>query len=449
MANDKLTLQEIKDKILDFNLDESINDLKKYYATPTTWEIIKQSRRETSHTQFLAWFFDNKDFNADPNAGPIKKLIVLLLKWANKQKKAQFDNDLAESIYQQNFSIISSKAVPEYGIIVGQVSDSNVRYGEGDIDIFITVKADINGTQRTIHIVIENKINAPETTKSFDKDGNLLKKPTKEVTETTLYQTDAYYQYMTDIFKDDINLFVYLKPTDCSLDEIKEAECNNKTYIQINYQELLDYIIQPVSEQKDISIENAYRLKDYIKALGKPSETDDEKADDKQTSNKKIIIMAMEQEERELLNKFFDNNEDLIRAAINAIGDKKLSQSMANIPKGRASRTYSISNRKERFTMYEVLEEFIKYRYEAGVTIDNIDNEIRSYLGKRSTRVNVSADPQKMVHRENVHKGEIKIDGMSVRYTKEWGGDENGNFTKFKNAVNAKNDPDFQINEIQ
>jgi len=448
MANDKLTMQEIKDKILDFNLDESINDLKKYYATPTTWEIIKQSRRETSHTQFLAWFFDNKDFNADPNAGPIKKLIVILLKWANKQKKAQFDNELAESIYQQNFSIISSKAVPEYGIIVGQVSDSNVRYGEGDIDIFITVKADINGTQRTIHIVIENKINAPETSKSFDKDGNLLKKPTKEETKTTLYQTDAYYQYMTDNFKDDINLFVYLKPTDCSLDEIKEAECNNKTYIQINYQELLDYIIQPVSEQKDISIENAYRLKDYIKALGKPSETDDEKADDKQTSNKKIIIMAMEQEERELLNKFFDNNEDLIRAAINALGDKELSANMANIPKTR--RKYSISNYTGQYTMYEVLEKFVEKRLEDGKTIDEINNEINNYIG--GSRPNISDDINKPVYRAYIngkpHYGEFSVNGNIIRYTKEWGGDANGNFTKFKNAVNATY-PIFQINEIQ
>ncbi len=448
MANGKLTMQEIKDKILDFNLDESINELKKYYATPTTWEIIKQSRRETSHTQFLAWFFDNKDFNADSNAGPIKKLIVLLLKWANRQKKAQFDSELANSIYQQNFSIISYKVVPEYGIIVKPEFGSNVGYGEGDIDIFFTVTANINGTPKTIHIVVENKINAPETKKCFNASGEPLKKPNKNNTVFTLYQTKAYYQYMTENFENDINLFVYLKPTDCRLDDIKEAECEEKRFIQINYQELLDYIIQPVCEQKDISIENAYRLKDYIRALGKPSETDDEKADDKQSSNKKITIMAMEQEEKELLNKFFDNNEDLIRAAINAIGDKKLSESMANVPKGRASRTYSISNRIERFTMYEVLEEFIKYRHGAGVAIDDINEEIKSYLGSRSTRVNVSADPQKKVYREDVHKGEIEIEGMPVRYTKEWGGDERGNFTKFKNAVNAKY-PKFQINEIQ
>ena len=55
METNNLTEQEIKDLIIKFNLDESINDLKKYYATPTTWEIIKQARHETCHTQFIAW----------------------------------------------------------------------------------------------------------------------------------------------------------------------------------------------------------------------------------------------------------------------------------------------------------------------------------------------------------------------------------------------------------
>lgn len=453
MANDNLTLLEIQDLIIKFNLDESINDLKKYYAAPTTWEIMKQSRRETSHTQFLAWFFDNKDFNADPNAGPVKRFIVLLLKWANRQNGAKFNNELADSIYQQDFSIISSKAVSEHSIEVKKKSSSWPTYGEGSIDILITVLANIYGTKRTIHIVVENKIDAPETTKCFDINGKRLKNPNINNTATTLYQTEAYYQYMTDNYSDDINLFVYLKPTDCRLDIISEAECKEKAFIQINYQELLDYIIQPVSEQTDISAENVYRLKDYIKALGKPSETDDEKANDKQqTSNKKTTIMAMEQKERDLLIKFFEKNEDLIRAAINALGDKELSESMAKIPKGRVRR-YSINNGTDHFTMYEVLEMFVEKRLQSKNSptindIEDINEEINKYIGKRSKRTNVTADPNKTVAKEDVHKGEIKIKGLSVRYTKEWAGDKDGNFTKFKNKVNA-NFPDFQINEIQ
>lgn len=452
MANDNLTLLEIQDLIIKFNLDESINDLKKYYATLTTWEIMKQSRRETTHTQFLAWFFNNNDFNADLNAGPIKRFIVLLLKWANRQKGAEFNSELADSIYQQDFSIISHKVVPEYSIKVEQKSNNGPAYGEGNIDIFFTVLANIFGTKRTIHIVVENKIGAPETTKCFDKNGKLLKKPTKEETNTTLYQTNAYYQYIATKYNSDINLFVYLKPTECSLDDLEEAECNEKKFIQINYQELLDYVIQPVSEQIDISTDNAYRLKDYIKALGKPSETDDNETDNKDNSNKKITIMAIEQKEKELLKQFFHNNEDLIRAAINALGDSELSASMAKMPKSRVRRSYTINNSTEEYSMYGVIEKFVEKRLKDGKTIDEINTEINNYIG--GNRVNISDNISTPVCRETYkdgthHYGEITVNGTKIRYTKEWGGDENGNFTKFKNAVNAKKYPNFQINEIQ
>lgn len=445
MATDNLTGQEIKDLIIKFNLDESINDLKRYYSTPTTWEIINQSRKEPIHTQFLAWFFGNKDFNADPNAGPIKKLIVLLLKWANMQDCAEFDEELANSIYSQTLSILSYNVIAEYPIFIEQTSEDKPAYGKGDIDIVIKCVARVNGVVRNINIAIENKIGAPETTKCFDKNGKKLDKPNKRNTETTLYQTEAYYQYMTEKYKDDINLFVFLKPTDYNLENIEKAECECKKYIQINYQELLDNILQPVSEQKDISEENKFRLKDYIKTLGKPSETGDDNDDD---SNKHIIIMAMEQKERELLTTFFKNNEDLIRAAINALGDEELSKSMAKVErKGRSKNAYTINHQGD-YSMYEVLEKFVEFRLtNSSVSVQNIDQEIRGYIG--GTRVNIS-DTQniKVCQEGNKPHGTFTFSGREIRYTKQWSdGGSNPNFTKFREGVSNKY-PNFQIDVI-
>ena len=48
-----LSEKQIKELILRFNLDESVNELKRCYYTPTTWDIIMQSRIETGRTQFL------------------------------------------------------------------------------------------------------------------------------------------------------------------------------------------------------------------------------------------------------------------------------------------------------------------------------------------------------------------------------------------------------------
>ena len=424
MTIGNLTEQDIKDLIIKFNLDESINDLKRYYSTPTTWEIINQSRKETRHTQFLAWFFGNKDFNADPNAGPIKKLIVLLLKWANMQENAAFDEELANSIYSQSLSILSYNVTPEYDILVEP-------YGEGDIDILVSCVAKVNDVERNINIAIENKIGAPETTKKrFGKDG----------TETTLYQTKAYYQYITKEYKDDINLFVFLKPTDRDLENVKQAECKCDKYIQINYQELLDNIIQPVCDQKDISVENKYRLKDFIKTLGKPAETDED-------TNKNIIIMAMNQKERELLTIFFKNNEDLIRAAINALGDEELSKSMESFDRKTRSK-YSI-NGKGCYSMYEVLEKFVEFRLtNTSDSVQDIDKEIDKFI--RSERVNVS-DPQgSQVFQEGKKShGTFTVNGRKIKYTKQWSdGGNNPTFTRFREGVSGKYPNDFKIDVI-
>lgn len=445
MITDNLTEQEIKDLIIKFNLDESINDLKRYYSTPTTWEIINQSRKETRHTQFLAWFFGNKDFNADLNIGPIKKLIVLLLKWANMQDCAYFDEGLANSIYSQTLSILSYNVIAEYPIFIEQTSADEPAYEEGDIDIVIKCVARVNGMERNINIAIENKIGAPETTKCFGKDGKRQKKPNKDNTETILYQTEAYYQYITKKYKDDINLFVFLKPTDCNLEEIERAECKCDKYIQINYQEILDNIIQPVSDQKDITVEDMYRLKDYIKTLGKPSETGDDNDDD---SNKHIIIMAMEQKERELLTTFFKNNEDLIRAAINALGDEELSKSMAKVErKSRSKNEYTI-NKQGNYSMYEVLEKFVEYRLaNSSDSVLDIDREIVGFIG--GNRVNVSDTPtQKVCQEGKKPHGTFTFNGREIRYTKQWSDSGNNpTFTKFREGVSNKY-PNFQIDVI-
>ncbi len=417
-----LSEKQIKELILRFNLDESVNGLKRYYSTPTTWDIIKQSRRETSHTQFLAWMFGNKDFNADLNAGPIKKLVVLLLKWSEKQKGAEFDSNLAGSIYGQNFSIISYEVKSEVRI--------NARnYGDGIIDVLITCEVKVNDERRNINIVIENKIDSKETTKVKDKK---------------VYQTDAYYDYVAKTYPGDINLFVYLKPTLCGLEDIHEAECHCKKYIQLNYQELLDNIIQPISEQKSISAEDTFRLKDYIKTLGKPAEIEDEK------SNKRITVMAMEKKEKELLTIFFNNNEDLIRAAIEAqddCEDLKGALSSANI--GRAKRLYTINNGTETLTMYKVLEKFIEFRLnDLSATLDGIDKEIEEYTGRKDN-VRDSNDLNKKVCQEDRHHGELQLnDGRKIIYTKEWGdGKPTHHFWKFRTKVNKKY-TDFQISVV-
>lgn len=443
---ERLTELDIKDRIIQFNLDSSIDELKRYYATPSTWEIIKKSRSETCHTQFLAWLFGNKDFNADPNTGPIKRLIVLLLKWVKDQETPSkyFTEELANSIYSQQFSVESYEVESESPIFIEQDSDEPA-YGDGNIDILIHCKTKISGKDKNVNIVIENKIEANETIKCFNKEGEQLKKPNIKNTALTLYQTQAYYQYITKQHKNDINIFVYLKPSKDHSNELKRADCNCDRYIPINYQEILDDILQPISEQKDISEENRFKLKDYIKALGKPSDTQE---GNEHNTNKKTTIMAMEQKEKELLATFFANNEDLIRAAIESLDDKDLSESMAKV-ESKAPR-YTISNMDGIFTMYQVLEEFIKFRLsDKTLKIKDLDEEIRGFIGK-TDKVKVSDDEKIPVEREGEKSiGSFEFEGHKIRYSKQWS--DNGTyptFTRFREGVNRKYSNSFKIERI-
>lgn len=424
------SLTEIQQDIINFNLDKTIDELKRYYATQSTWEIINQARKEVCHSQFLAWIFGNKDFNKDTNNGPIKRLIVLLLQCAKNQNNKDFNSLLEKSIYDQSLLIESYEVHTEVQI----VEDS---YDEGKIDILIQCIAKINEEKKGINIIIENKINAKETTKK-DKGKKL-------------YQTDAYYKYFNGKYENNINLFVFLKPTIDKLDDIKDIEkegCHCNKYILTNYQVLLDNIIQPISERKDISEEDRFRLKDYIKALGKPAETDE-----KDNSKKRTIIMAMETNERELLRKFYNNNKKLILAAMNAVGDKNVKNSIANF---KSKNYYKIKGQKEsneEYDMYGIIEKFIEYKLNGTTNnVEDLNNEFRKYIGGKL--VYVSDDRNKEVYREykkgKEHFGRITTipNYEEIRFTKEWSDYQGSNFYKFRTRVSDAY-KDFQIEQIQ
>ncbi len=424
----ELTKEKVREMVLAFNFDSSVERLRRYYATPTVWEITGQARKETSHTQFLAYLFGTK-FNEDCNYSAVKRLILLLLKWAENQNIENFHPVLAESVYKQSLTVSKCQACTE-------VLASEEKYGNGRIDVLINCEAEIHdeansisgNVNKKINILIEGKIGANETRKG------------------DYFQTDMYHKYITDEYGGDenINLFVLLKPSrEKLLSEIKEPECHCKKYIQIDFQELLDNVIQPISEQKELSPEHQFILKDYIRALGVPSETENGK------QLKQIRTMAIGKEEKELLRSIFNKNERLIRAMIETLGDKGLTESMANYPGNR----YSI-NGEGSYTMYGVLEEFIKFRFKARASIQEsiqeriqeIDREIRSFVYIR--RKNPLVSEAKNGEDKRWKKFKLK-DGPEIVYSTQWGdGGQLTNFTKFRQNVSVEYPNQFEVNKL-
>ena len=107
-------------------------------------------------------------------------------------------------------------------------------------------------------------------------------------------------------YNEDNLVFVYLTPIDSvTLNIYENAECDCKKYIQINYQDLLDDILLPLSKDESLQLRKRFIIEEYMKGLS---------INYSQNSS----IMAMTENLRRLLEDFWTNNQELIELSIDA-----------------------------------------------------------------------------------------------------------------------------------
>ena len=190
-------------------------------------------------------------------------------------------SDLFNSFVTEDYLIERLFVKPEYSI-------KNV----GRLDIYVELTLLIAGKTKSIRLVIENKVESRENND----------------------QTNSYFNFFNRSENDDnIVIYVYLTPiSTLDIIELTEPECNCKEFIQINYQSIVDYLIEPALNQ-NISTRTQNILTEYLKSLSQPSI--DEEAD----GHKKELIMALGNEERKLLSSFWEKNQKLILASLYAI----------------------------------------------------------------------------------------------------------------------------------
>lgn len=276
---DNFTIDQIRDEIIKFKNDPDFQKLENFYYSKSFSEILGVSRREISHSGFLAWLLGNLESH---NLGefPIKKFLDIILKFSNDKLKSKH-SDLFNSFVTEDYLIERLFIKSEYAI-------KNV----GRLDIYIELTLLIAGKTKNIKLVIENKVESRENND----------------------QTNSYFNFFNPTENDDnIVIYVYLTPiSTLELIELTEPECNCKTFIQINYQSIVDYLIEPALNQ-NISTRTQNILTEYLKSLSQPSI--DEEAD----GHKQELIMALGNEERKLLSSFWEKNQKLILASLYAI----------------------------------------------------------------------------------------------------------------------------------
>jgi hypothetical protein len=265
----------VKSSICNFNKNK---ELKSKYSSKSFSEILLVNRSEASHSSFLAWML-NPLQNESLKEFPIKKLLdIIILRQRQFQIKEPLFNEVSK------FTLKNIKIETEKYLKIKRKKKSTRKF----VDLYIELKE----KECVIKIIIENKVSSKEHNE----------------------QTVDYYKYFVENRKEnEILLFIYLTPTSTlELNKLTETECVSKEYIQINYQDIVDYIIEPAIKL-NISERTKFILSEYLSSLSRPSFHRIDKPNQKQD-----FFMAIGQKEKKMLENFWKDNENLILSAMYA-----------------------------------------------------------------------------------------------------------------------------------
>jgi len=317
MNDEKVDINRVRELITSYH--KSVSQIKRYYERPSYMGLLNVGRKELPHSSFISWLFDSATFNQSHPNSPIMHLLDIAVKRANQQNKIGDNNaisiSLSDSIYGRLFSISSTSCSLE------EVIDKR------RCDIIIRYK--IKDSERDLNICIENKVLSSEHTS----------------------QTEAYEQYYSNDENADW-LFLFLTPlSSVELDDYfslsKKEKCILEKFIQINYQDLLDYVLEPVINSVDKNSQVYFILDDYINTLRYPVMED---------NYKKRTIMAIGEQETKLLNDFWEGNHELIELALEAMS---CNPNLADDVRKEAENTYksvkSLQTAKDS-TRYVIIE---------------------------------------------------------------------------------------------
>lgn len=301
-------IDEIRQEIRKFNNDENVIKLEKHYHSKSLPEILGASRKELPHSSFLAWLLNDQESHL-LNTYPLRKLLELLVTYSHEELRIE-NKEFFDSVIISDFKINNA-------IIETERSIKNV----GRLDIYYECEIKYNEETFNLKLIIENKVS------------------TKEHSD----QTTKYYNYYESVKQEnDIILYVFLTPIS-SLDllELIEPECSCKKYIQINYQSIVDFILEPALN-KNITNKTKFIISEYLQSLSQPTMNKDD------DEYKQGLIMALGTDERNLLTKFWDKNQKLILASLYAISSDpeqekdtrdSASEALNNLSKGSKDRS--------------------------------------------------------------------------------------------------------------
>lgn len=214
----EISTVEIKNMLDDLENDNDFIELRKLYETPNCFTIMGDKRREEWHSNFVCWLLDPNE-NHGLGKFPLVKFLDLV---ESKCEELNIDKTDVENMKFEKES---------------SAKDQTDNKG----------RMDILGTSTSLILVIENKIKASENSKN-DKP-----------------QSDVYFDSCEQDYKNRQRVYVLLKAS-------SDTSLENKNFIHVTYQDLLDEVIKPAYEKcEELKLEDTKSvLKQYALDISNP-----------------------------------------------------------------------------------------------------------------------------------------------------------------------------------
>lgn len=425
----------IEELLIQFNINPQNRRIRDFYEAENLWRTLGIERDEKSHSAFIVWLLGVEPAKENSPLHNFLNLLVGSEKYNNLQQNTEGYNELKKSVLLGNLRLLSVQIETEKTVS----SLSKIRYNDR-LDIYAI--SDIEGAEKykKLEIIIENKINSSEGGNKFK---NLSNETQEEKNYKTKAQTERYYyacseehQLRNSPICDTIQLFVFLTAQ-------KDQEPADNHYIKISYQDLVNFIIEPLLNREDIDNHTIFVLREYLRILGNPCNNQ--------------ITMATTNEEKELLKEFYNRNEELFKRALEVMRDEAMSdeekeqyqEMIEAISVRKGIRRFFKINGNGKYKMYEVLAEFAKYLLTQGKNLNDIETLIKKYT-QEPNRNHISSNKGEVFRFDkHYHEAQDTKGNILFYVTKEWGLGNNGkNFSGILTNIN-NNYSDFRIEEIK
>ena len=276
-----------------FNINPLNNEIIDYISRANIFDTIKKSRNEMVHSRMVAELIAGRYFDVSRKQTLIH-FFDIIIKRAQQQGKLNGLDNFKSAVLTRSLKIDSVKKKLEYPIKTYQKkkyknnnNKNNDYKGSERLDIFLDIILEKTlQKKREIEIIIENKV------LSHESDN----------------QTNIYFKNCKKDLRSCFQFFVFITPlASYELDDYKNLNTDykpqNENFIQICYQDILDYVISPLVNE-NMSARDRVILEEYVNCLELPAMPNEKDDNGINITNRELSIMAVSQKEKMLLKDF-------------------------------------------------------------------------------------------------------------------------------------------------